>query len=303
MKYVRVTYPCSLKLTFIHSRADLKGSCEALTMPAIVSNSLQQKASNILPSCQRASLLAAVETAIYNEECSDYDDDLCDSMQSLAIFVGIVNYAQSQCGNVFLDPLDLMEEYHSIEYKLLTLPHPIQPHTASLESRDYLSPASMDSDGPSDNGRDIVQQAKTHIQIALRIAGLFYLRLIKGGPSESLRGPVHMLRTLLQHLDRIADLPIRVCSSTVHGYSRSALIWACLVADLMLWASINEGWKFHEHKWGSYVCRDFLLRILGGDDIKMVTDRDLALCRILDLGNFRTGTRDPRTYIQRILAM
>ncbi|RFN48060.1 hypothetical protein FIE12Z_7783 [Fusarium flagelliforme] len=272
-------------------------------MPKIVSNSFQQRASNILPSCQRTLLLAAVETAIYNEECSDYEDCLCDSVQSLAIFVGMVNYAQSQCGKVFLDPLDLMEEYHFIEYKLLTLPHPIQSHTAALESRDYLSPASMDSDCSSDNGRDIVQHAKIHIQISLRIAGLFYLRLVKGGTSESLHGPVHMLRTLLQHLDRVAHLPAQTSSSTVHGYSRSALIWTCLVADLMLWASINEGWKFHEHKWGSYACHDFLLWGLGGDDIKMITDRDLALCRILDLGNFRTGTRDPRTYIQRILAM
>ena len=139
--------------------------------------------------------------------------------------------------------------------------------------------------------------------MALRIAGLFYLRLVKGGPSESLHGSVHMLRTLLQHLDRIADLPTPASSHAIHDYSRSALIWICLVADLMLWASINEGWKFHEHKWGSYVCHDFLVWALGGDDVKRVTDYDLALCRILDLGNFRTGTRDPRTYIQRILAM
>lgn len=165
-------------------------------MPLITPSQSRQVISKVLPTYQRNSSADDVRRAIYEGEGHD---EICDAMQSLAIFVAAIVFATSQQGKIVFDPLSLMEEYHSIEYKLVALPGPIQSHEEALKRCLHLNlgPKSFGKLPKSDV--ESAQLAKTWIQTALRISALFYLKLTKGGPPETLHGSVHMLRLYMNN--------------------------------------------------------------------------------------------------------
>ncbi|KAF5017086.1 hypothetical protein F66182_11033 [Fusarium sp. NRRL 66182] len=261
------------------AKASLKGACELAVMPLIAPISIWKPISNALPCSQRTSLAAAVRWAVYRGESNDA---VCDGMQSLSIFVATINFASSQHGKIVFDPLALMEEFHSIEYKLVAFPEPVRPFTEALKECFH-----------------------SHLN-SIRLTALVYLKFVKGGSAETLHGPVHLLRLLCEHLKRISSLPRCANADTIYGYTKGSLIWVCLVADLMSRTSEYERWNLTLKGAKSHVCRDFMRWVLGNSDgvCYDIKDEDIALCLLLDFWNFGMGVRmqDPRAHIKRILA-
>ncbi|KAF4964778.1 hypothetical protein FSARC_7377 [Fusarium sarcochroum] len=215
-------------------KADLRGACDILVMPLITPSSSRQTISKVLPKYHRNSFVDEVRRAVYEGKGHDH---VCDAIQSLAMFATTIAFATSERSKIIFDPLALMDEYHSIEFTLLALPQPFQSHTEALDRCSHSNLASEGLARLPKNDDENVQFAKTSIQAALRISALFYLKLVRGGPPETLHGPVHMLQRLF------------------HGYSKGALIWVCLVADLMVWMSIHEAWNFGSQKPDTSICR------------------------------------------------
>ncbi|KAF4455750.1 hypothetical protein F53441_1949 [Fusarium austroafricanum] len=164
-----------LPVQMLVEKVDLAGACDIGAQPLIVSNISRQTISKALPLCQRTSLAHAMQCALYGNEG---DDGICDAMQSLVIFAETVKYASSQGGKVVFDPLELMEEYHSIEYKLVALPEPIQSHVEALEQCLSINPACDSAAQSPESDSDL---AKRWIQVTIRLTALFYLKKVRPG--------------------------------------------------------------------------------------------------------------------------
>ncbi|KAJ3456435.1 hypothetical protein MRS44_016458 [Fusarium solani] len=259
---------------------------------------LQRPISESLPCDRRMAIEADVQLAVrqYDGGC----DNLCDTIASLAILVATIDFAASQRGSLIFDPLALMEEYHGIEYRLLVASVPIQTRLEALDR--YLDGANafqhhnnLSFGSPS----DMQHEAERSLDIILRLAALFFLKMVKGGPADTLDGLVHMMQILNEHMRRITYLPLSMATDPPHGLSRSAFIWIALMADRMLRRSDSEGWNWGSRKVDRHISRDFLLWALGGGGVH---HDDFRLCRILDLGRFEVGAWDPRAQIEQILA-
>lgn len=285
-------------MALTYSRADLKGASEIVTTPFFDQVQLQRLISANLPRDRRVAIEADVQLAVrqYDGVC----DDLCDTIASLAILVATIDFSASQRGSLIFDPLALMEEYHGIEHRLLMAPVPIQTRLEALDrcldgANAFQHHNNLSFGSPS----DIQHEAERSLDIILRLAALFFLKMIKGGPPDTLDGLVPMMQILNEHMRRITYLPLSMATDPPHGLSRSALIWIALMADRMLRRSDSEGWNWGSRTVDRHIPRDFLLWALGGG---IVHHADFRLCRILDLGRFEVGAWDPRVQIGQILA-
>ncbi|KAH7254883.1 hypothetical protein B0J15DRAFT_35448 [Fusarium solani] len=287
-----------LPVQILVKKADLKGASEIVTTPFFAQARLQRPISESLPCDRRMAIEADVQLAVrqYDGGC----DNLCDTIASLAILVATIDFAASQRGSLIFDPLALMEEYHGIEYRLLVASVPIQTRLEALDR--YLDGANafqhhnnLSFGSPS----DMQHEAERSLDIILRLAALFFLKMVKGGPADTLDGLVHMMQILNEHMRRITYLPLSMATDPPHGLSRSAFIWIALMADRMLRRSDSEGWNWGSRKVDRHISRDFLLWALGGGGVH---HDDFRLCRILDLGRFEVGAWDPRAQIEQILA-
>lgn len=285
-------------LALTHSRADLKGASEIVTTPFFVQTELQKPISASLPRDQRMAIEAGVQLVLHQHD--GICDDLRDSITSLAILVATIDFAASQRGSLIFDPLALMQEYHDIEYRLLMASVPIQTRLEALDrcvsgvntfqhhSNPLLKPT-----------RDVEHEAERSLDIILRLAALFFLKMARDGPPDTVDGLVHMAQILNEHMRRITYLPRSMTTEPPRGLSRSALVWIALMADRVMSRSDSEEWNWGLRRVDRYISRDFLSWVLSGGD---VTSDDLRLCRILDLGRFDPGTWDPRAQIEQILA-
>ncbi|RSL54885.1 hypothetical protein CEP51_014634 [Fusarium floridanum] len=287
-----------LPVQILVKKADLKGASEIVTTPFFTQGQLQRPISARLPRDRRMAIEADVRLAVrqYDGIC----DDLCDTIASLATLVATIDFAASQRGALIFDPLALMEEYHGIEYRLLMASVPIQTRLEALDrclsgvnTSPYHNNLSFKS--PS----DMEHEAERSLDIVLRLAALFYLKMVKKGLPDTLDGLVHMMQVLTEHMRRITHLPLSMATDPPHGLSRSALVWVALMADRGMRKSDSERWNWGSRKVDRNIARDFLLWVLSGGDIH---HDDLRLCRILDLGRFEVGAWNPRAQIQRILA-
>ncbi|KAJ4317342.1 hypothetical protein N0V84_007399 [Fusarium piperis] len=286
-----------LPVQILVKKADLKGASEIVTTPFFTQAHLQKPISESLPHSQRMAIEAHVQLAVrqYDGIC----DDLCDAIASLAILVATIDFAASQRGSLIFDPLALMEEYHGIEYRLLMAPVPIQTRLEALDRCSNGANAFQHSNPMFKSPSDMEHEAERSLDIILRLAALFFLKMVKGGPPDTLDGLVHMMQILNEHMRRITYLPPSMATEPPYGLSRGALVWIALMADRMMGKSDSEEWNWGSRKVDRYISRDFLLWVLSGGD---VSPDDLRLCRILDMGRFDVGTWDPRVQIEQILS-
>ncbi|KAM5380099.1 hypothetical protein ACJZ2D_003746 [Fusarium nematophilum] len=289
-----------LPVQLLVKKADLKGASEIVTMPLFEFGPLQESISNSLPLNQQMVITTAVRRALGKDEGHD---GVCDTMVSLAIFVATINFAEMQRGKMVFDPLPLMEEFHSIEYRLLAIPGPIQSHSGALQRASGLNSV-VDCRYQYTQMIDPKVEARKSLQILLRLAALFYLKLAKGGPTDTLDGPIYLLDLFYTHLRRVTYLPSYTANSSVHGLSKSALIWIFLIADRVARESGYESWNWGSRGIDCAAGRDFLHWMMGGlgeDEVEPIGDHDLDLYWVLDFRRFQARTWDPRAHIRRVL--
>ncbi|EEU37074.1 uncharacterized protein NECHADRAFT_86630 [Fusarium vanettenii 77-13-4] len=287
-----------LPVQILVKKADLKGASEIVTTPFFTQARLQRPISESLPRDRRMAIEADVQLAIrpYDGAC----DNLCDTIASLATLVATIDFAASQRGSLIFDPLALTEEYHGIEYRLLMTSVPIQTRLEALDRCLSGGNALQHHDSLSfGSPSDMQHGAKRSVDIILRLAALFFLKMVKGGPPDTLYGLVHMMQILNEHMRRITHLPLSMATNSPHGLSRSALIWIALMADKILRRSDSEGWNWGSRRVDRHIPRDLLVWALSGGGVRQ---DDFRLCRILDLGRFEVGVWDPRAHIEQILA-
>ncbi|KAF4460440.1 hypothetical protein FALBO_12779 [Fusarium albosuccineum] len=199
-------------------KADLKGASEIVTMPLMEFAQPQQPISHSLPCDQQISIATDVRRALCYQ---GKENEACGTIISLAIYVATIDFAASRCVELVFDPLVLMEEYHYLEHRLLATPWPIQTHEEALQ--EYLIPSPVPKDPASSPHIPLLDpelESKKSLQIVLRLAALFYLKLIKGGPPDNLDGQVHILRLLLEHMHCISHISARA-TSVIYGMGRS----------------------------------------------------------------------------------
>ncbi|KAM5369038.1 hypothetical protein ACJZ2D_009241 [Fusarium nematophilum] len=277
-------------------KADLKGASEIVTMPLLPFGRLHPPISSCLPRDQQVAISTSVRRAVSPNRAHE---EICNAMIDLATFVAAIDFAESRHGRLFFDPLAVMEEYHSVEYRLLVNSGPIQRHLEALKW--WRDPGSACSDiFPPTESTGMVLDVAASLENTLRLAALFYLKLAKGGPADCLDGPVHMLGLMSHFLCRIIRIPRHTDPNSAHGLPRTALLWVCLVADQMARTAESENWNTGGRSIDRRLCRDFLHWVLDGNDISLVSEDDLELCHLLEFRRFEAGRWDPQVHIRRI---
>lgn len=161
---------------------------------------------------------------------------------------------------------------------------------------------------------------------ALRIAGLLFFKLVKGGSRESWDQHVSHLWLLNGHLRRIlAQLKayrqkLAVSESLLHPHrpdayasevemlrsARGLLVWIALIGEAFSAVSDAEAWQWpplYAHDCTVY--REFLAELLvyDGEDISvdLLSEHELDFCRIFHLGIMRNFVWDVRAEVTRVL--
>ncbi|KAF4984581.1 hypothetical protein FZEAL_257 [Fusarium zealandicum] len=263
-------------------QADLKGASEAGIMPLLSFEKFQQPVSNRLPKNHRVAIEAAVRLYVLE------DDDLSGILVALAMFVNTINHASSLRGRVVFDPLAVMEDYYHLEYQLLAAPCSIQKHQEPLQRHSSKDPSDM-------------QDVEACLQLALRLAALCYLKLVKRGPRGSLDTSTRIIELLNQSLLYITK---EASVDSIRSLDMGALIWICLVADETARLSQSQRGNSRLEESGRATCFKFLSWVLGTskrEGADLVDDYDFGLCRILALEKTWGGLWEPRSHMKEIL--
>lgn len=161
---------------------------------------------------------------------------------------------------------------------------------------------------------------------ALRIAGLLFFKLVKGGSRESWDQHVSHLWLLNGHLRRILEQlkasrqtqagsgsllhphPMAAYASEVEmlRFARGLLVWIALIGEAFSAASDTEAWQWPPlYAHDRTVYREFLAELLeyDGEDISanLLADHELDFCCIFHLGIMRNFVWDVRAEVTRVL--
>lgn len=266
-------------------RADLRGASELAIAPSLAFKPSHPSISENLPLYQRTALEAAVRKAYHQKVDIDYHDEVCHALIDLAILMATIDLAMNQPGKLLFDSLQIFEGHISIVDQLLTKPKPIRTLSKALH-------------GKSHEGFEL----STLPQNSVRIAALFYLKLIRYGPPDTLEGSVHLLDLLNHHLRQMICLPLKYIA--IHDISRGPLLWVCLVADQMAQKSQTQCWNWDSIVLDSTICRDCIQWLLGGGtqvDTSLIRDEDFEFCRLFPIGRAKGEFWDPSAQVQHIL--
>ncbi|KAK4169451.1 hypothetical protein QBC43DRAFT_199601 [Cladorrhinum sp. PSN259] len=304
-------------LEMIHT-ADLKGAAALATTPYLTFQRRYDSISTILPLDVReyacGKLIGLLRPLRVNQE-------VIDVLSSLAAFASVVRLAGHSGGNVKFDPQVFTEDWQAIMHTLITRPAPLRESSSdSCSANPYFSgiptittavtssgsTSSTTTENYTTNHRlrhsipIIPTLANNHIEPALRIAALLFLKELLPDWPRNLGGYAVLLSLLRQHLQAIItqfgtnnfDPLLSRPLSPEPTELKPVLIFLAVMGNISsLFADENEGRIVEGDRYDRTVYRDCLRKVASLTDGQKPNDEELFMVRLFDLRDVLSGKR------------
>ncbi|KAI1631474.1 hypothetical protein F4809DRAFT_165704 [Biscogniauxia mediterranea] len=245
------------------------------------------------------------------------DLDIISAITDAAIFGKFASGSLGGTGTLNLEGDAAMEHYYSLGYRLLSQPEPLRrldhatPPNTSPDFVANVSPLGAKAH-TWDMGPNPCSKA---IESAMRILALLYIREptfdIPCGNDAMLNLLEENLRIILDicRAQSPADLLIDpLLLQDPMQALRPTLIWMCLAADLIatLKNTPPPAGRMDSFGQAALICQGLLRHVLGPQvsaNLDLVSDADLEVCRLLDLGCLTGHKWDDRQAIKNVLGI
>lgn len=248
--------------------------------------------------------------------------EVVENIVSVAIFGQNWSAAYAKHAMVF-EPHPMMEEFYALQHYLFSVPGPLRDSgdveelTRNLaldcenppqsEGCTSLPQRSLSCQGPAVNKR---------LEHTLRIAVLLFLNQQGRDAAMGDSACIPLLTLLTQDLQlivaelqkqrasEISNDPVLLPDFGMAATMRPVLIWICLVAHTLQVVNNFYGAECYEtRRQGGSVYRDVLLEVLGpaADDVALLEEDDLEVCRVLDVRILRGEKWDEHAALRSIL--
>lgn len=286
------------------SRSDIKGAFEGLQPPTFDFAWTYEPLWMTLP----PDVLTSTAARVQHHLSSAYgiDNAVTDTFVSMHHMSLLTRLATSNGAMRDLNSLRLIESHFYLIDRLIISPELIQkPESVSRRLDSYDTPGRTSS-GP----RDETLTCSESVEQALRLAGLFYIKVAKGGSREVWDELVDHLWLLNLHSRNILNGLQRSMMDDVHNDRerllklKGPLIWICAIGQRAVNASELEGWNWRTRTPDTTVYRELLQEIIGFDtaDIDTLPEEDLEFGYMYDIGIMNKFRWDLRADLREILA-
>ncbi|KAH7029076.1 uncharacterized protein B0I36DRAFT_128139 [Microdochium trichocladiopsis] len=306
-------------LVQLHIRkADIKGAFERIEQPRFSFSWAYEPIWSSLSSETRDHCANRVR-AVFSQ--SSIDSTVRETFVEIAYMAHVTETASKTGTMQRIELPRLTESHFYLINRLLTSPRMLTPSEAFI----HLRSTDMTQDHfVVDSKRFFVLSISDSVEEALRISGLLFFKMVKGGARERWDQHVNHLWLLNGHLRRI--------SVWLHGYNRGSpssskdiscmhihdsteyhpvlsarglLIWASLIGEAAAAASEREVWIWpRPYAADPGIYREILAELLGSaSDVSdaSLPEEDLEFCRIFHLGILQNFFWDVRAEISRVL--